>query len=174
MNPFQTGDRVQCKAKNRRHGTVVRIYCGKCEKCITNNDTSNCVADAKDKVKVLASFFDGHATKRFKYDYSELEIEPPLPEKPIKKIYDFSPKDIRPLGDIVVDIPLIEYELGSVLEIHDEDIIEVQEIKHEKEEEEEYEKQESRKHRFQTNLKSKGTFFDQFLRLSQNTMRKPV
>jgi len=106
MNPFSPDDRVQCKEKNRRNGTVLCIMCGTCEQC--RGKPTNyflCSADNKDKLKVQVSYPD--SGKRFKYDYAELELEPPLPIKPPQKVYDLSAKDIRPLGDAMISVPLI-------------------------------------------------------------------
>jgi hypothetical protein len=112
MNPFSPDDRVQCKEKNRRHGTVLCIMCGKCEKCsikpFSIENYKLCTAKVEDKNKVYVSYPDSN--KRFKYDYIELEIEPPLPVKPPQKVYDLSAKDIRPLGDARISVPLIVSE----------------------------------------------------------------
>jgi len=106
MNPFSPDDRVQCKEKNRRNGTVLCIMCGFCEKCKTKPvDYKLCTAEDKDKNKVYVSYPDSN--KRFKYDFAELEVEPPLPIKPPQKVYDLSAKDIRPLGDAQISVPLI-------------------------------------------------------------------
>lgn len=112
MNPFSQDDRVQCKEKNRRNGTVLCIMCGKCEKCsikpFSIENYKACTAQIEDKNKVYVSYSDSN--KRFKYDYIELEIEPPLPVKPPQKVYDLSAKDIRPLGDARISVPLIVCE----------------------------------------------------------------
>lgn len=107
MNPFSPGDRVQCKTKNRRNGNVVHIFCGDCEKC-KDKKYHDCTNEPLNKVKVLASFPNEHgANKRFKYDYTELELEPPLPLKTERSAPDLSPRDIRPLGTVKLDVPLI-------------------------------------------------------------------
>lgn len=104
MNPFKIGDRVQYKAKSRRNGTVIAIMCGICEKCkATPRNYAMCIGDEKNKVSV--SYAD--SSKRSKYDYTELELELPLPLKSNPKVFDWSPPDIRPLGDVRISVPLI-------------------------------------------------------------------
>lgn len=136
INPYKTGDRVQCKAKSRKHGTVIRNYCGNCAKCTSTPrpSTYECTASEKDKVRVLAEFHNGYSFKRYKYDYTELEPneEENLPFKPTTISYDFSPKEIQPLGDIEIDIPLIVPEEYQEVEeeeeeLSEDDVIEVQE-----------------------------------------------
>lgn len=121
-NPFLPGDRVQCQAKNRHNGTVVYLYCDLCDKC-KNKSYNQCEADQKDRNKVLASFYNPitKSSKRYRYDYTELQLEPPLPLKEQEKSYDFSPRDIRPLGSARLNIPLI------VSEGDDEDNVELEE-----------------------------------------------
>lgn len=107
MNPFSVDDKVQAKASGKRNGTVVYIMCGTCDSCKSKN-YSACVAEVKNRV--MASFREGEGYKRFKYDYAELDLEPPLPTKPTPKTYDHSPKDVRHLGDVLLDVPLIVSE----------------------------------------------------------------
>lgn len=123
MNPFSPGDRVQCKTKSRRNGYVIYTYCGECEKCKLKFFT-DCTNEPLNKVKVLASFpVDSSSSKRFRYDYTELDFEVPLPFKKERRLADLSPRDIRPLGSIKLDIPLIVAEGDE-----DEPEIEVEEV----------------------------------------------
>jgi len=147
MNPFSPGDRVQCKEKNRYNGTVMHIMCGICELCLAMpRNYTLCVAE--DKTKVLVTY--SNSVKRFKYNYSELELEPPLPIKPAHKTYDLSAKDIRPLGDITISVPLIVPD-GLEEDEEGEDTCEVKQA---------------------INKPMSGMFLDKFL--SEHTMERPI
>lgn len=152
MNPFSPGDRVLCKEKSRRNGTVLHIMCGVCEKCRTTpKNYALCTGTNEEKKKLLVSYSDN---KKYKYEYTELELEAPLPLKPATKVYDLSAKDIRPLGDATISVPLIVCD--------------------DEEEEEQVEEPEETK-RAITESKSNivdGMFFDQFLSLQR--MDRPI
>lgn len=153
MNPFSPGDRVQCKEKNRRNGTVLFTMCGVCEKCRTTpKNYELCTAEDKDKGKVQVSYPE--SIKRYKYDYTELEVEPPLPVKPPQKVYDLSAKDIRPLGEARLSVPLIVSEDDENIE-GEETVTDASEANIES-----------------SNEIPKGVFFDAFL--SQHTMERPI
>ncbi len=137
LNPFKPGDRVQYKEKNRRNGLVLCIYCGTCINC-TNKLLDKC--DGAYKSRVAVSFYESISgcSKQFKYHFSELELEPPAPPEPkveitpLPRAYDFSPKDIRPLGDAKVDIPLIVEDEYSEPEIDTDEVdVELDELEEE-------------------------------------------
>jgi hypothetical protein len=106
MNPFAPGDRVQCKQKNRRNGQVIEVFCGDCGKC-KDRFYKDCTQEPLNRVKVIVSFPVEQGQKRYRYDYSELSFEDPIPFKSAERSYDLSPRDIRPLGSAKVDVPLI-------------------------------------------------------------------
>jgi hypothetical protein len=153
MNPFSPGDRVLCKEKSRRNGTVLYKMCGVCEKCRTMPKAyEQCTATEEEKKKLLVSYADSN--KRYKYEYTELELEAPLPVKPPQKICDLSAKDIRPLGDATLSVPLIVCD---------------------DEEEEEQHEEPNEENQADNETRSKplnGIFMDQFLSLQQ--MERPI
>lgn len=110
MNTFLAGDRVMVIANNRKHGSVVCIFCSFCSNCLSKQ-FKNCTASHPEKTKVLAIFPDIEGKyKKYKYDYLELSKEPPLSLKQEKPVLNLLPTDIQKLGSANLDIPLIEFE----------------------------------------------------------------
>jgi hypothetical protein len=117
---FATGDRVLCKAKNRRHGVVRYVYCNECTDC-KDKRCNLCVAPDSKKTFVCASFTDDHGSKKsYRYENHELEREAPLPLKPEERVIDWSAKDIQPLGSMLLDVPLIVAEDAADSEAEEE------------------------------------------------------
>jgi len=114
---FNSGDRVCCRERGRYNGTIECIMCGICIKCNIKK-YAECVGDFK--YKAIASFYENGTLKRFKYNTYELDLEPPLPQKEEPKAFDLSPKDIRPLGEVEISIPLIVPD-GEEMEEEDDD-----------------------------------------------------
>ena len=184
MNPFSAGDRVYAKEKDR-HSVVKYIMCGLCEKC-GKKDYAECVSPSKDKV--LVTYYDGMNYKRYKYNYWELELEKEEPTPTAAaatKNYDFSPKEIRSLGDAILDIPPIVDEDEELEEEISPDQIDVEidlssednETSEIEAEVEEMMSMHSTVHRQSVNQNAKrpaiGMFFDQFLVINQ-PMNRPV
>jgi hypothetical protein len=186
MNPFQIGDKVFAKEKNRRNGTVMHVMCGVCEKCSQKN-YSECTAETKNKL--LVHYSDGTTNKRFKCEYTEVEAEPPLPFKAESKAYDLSPKEIRPLGSATLSLPLIEDEESDENEIEVD--IDVEELTTESEKSTAMPLINALDPKFQTRSeqnksfpeynstirshnKLTGMFFDRFLTLEGDMPTRPV
>lgn len=129
-NPFITGDRVRTLNRfNRRGGLVQYIYCG-LSSCLECKDRwfEKCSATEAHKEKVYASFMENGISKKYHYNYIELDYED-SDNTSIKTdqcsesgsanvivaddIFDIVPRDydtsspnIRELGSLCIDIPL--------------------------------------------------------------------
>lgn len=124
---FNVGEIVKYPPKNRRHGVVQYMFCGHCTNC-QKEEASACTAAPHVKQRVCVRFPRGDGTyQQFRYDHCDLlydvpEFSPttnattttcsiavsaPYITRDRKKC-DLSPRDIRILEVVKIDIPLID------------------------------------------------------------------